>query len=479
MSLSVDPVPVLVADDPRIDLDVHPYYLVERSAGEVIYRDYPSDSFGGGTININTQISDRRTVVSSKVFVKTKFSVVATANGIAAAFTAGSQDILLQTSNSHISPRFSPLISSCTNCVLGLNGKQFGQPVGRYFTPLMKYCSTTDEVTQDFSTFPSHQDILQEPYSFITPTGVAMIARTSSDTSLLSAIGNGYEDGEPYTPSARLGWFQSVANVKAGATATSCTFEYESEEIIPISPLVWGHKEVKGISGIDTLNLYLNYDSGLLNNSMIYSSRGLNTNQSDSATISFAVTITECSAEFIYFSPRVNVEIPPVLRYRFNNIQHIPKDIPGNIAAYPLSNKSTSVSLTQVSDAITLQGMPKRMYVFIRRQQSTVSQFTLDTYARITKINLQIGNRAGILAEATPQSLYRMAVKNGYQGTWDQWYNVCGSVLCIDFAQDIPLGLLEAPGTLSKQNMQFTVTFNNLYFRQRKTTFYHSKTVDF
>jgi hypothetical protein len=481
MSLSVAPVPVLVTDDPRVDLNVSPYYLVERSAGEIIYRNYEADSFSGGTINITTNISDRRTVVASKVHLKVKFRVTATAavsgGNAYEPFTAGNFDIITQTQNSQVCPRFSPFMSACTNCIVNINGKQMSQPVGRYFTPLMKY-STIDENTYDFSTFPSHQDTFQEFYTYVVPVAGNPLANVdSNDATLYSAIGAGYVDSDPYVPSARLGWFQNVARVvqtptnpPADPTVTVCAFEYETEEIVPVSPLIWGHREIKGLSGIDTLNLYLNYDQRLLNASM--NATGQNTaaanNQRDRASMSFNVEIIGASAEFIYFSPRPNVEVPEVLRYRYDTFQHQPKNIPAsaeNSGPYSLAIKNGAVGNSQfTSDAITLQGMPKRMYIFIKRQYNDINQYTPDTYARITNINLQLGNKPGILAEAQPQVLYRMAVKNGYKGTWDNWFNTQGSVVCLDFSEDIPLGTLDAPGTLSKMNMQYTVRYDNLYY---------------
>jgi hypothetical protein len=467
MSLSVAPVPVLTTDDPRIDLNVEPFYLVERGAGEVIYRDYAADSFSGGTININTQISDRRTVVDSKVLLKTKFTVVATAS--AAIFSAGAPatapGIGGRIAQGRIAPRYSPLMSSCTNAVLNLNGKQFSQPIARYNTPLMKYCTSNDEAAYDFSTFPSYQDVLSEFYSYAeTPAYAGGVPQPTNDQ-FLSAMGSN-ADCDPYSASKRMGWLQNVAIQSEDATTTVLTFTFETEEILPLSPLIWGHKQVKGLSGLDTLSIYLNYDSGLLNKALQYSPIGTAANTFTS--IAFNVSISACSAEFIYFSPRANMEIPPVLRYRYNNIQYVSKNIPtGSLTGANFYNQYSKVGPTFTdftSDSITLQGLPKRMYVFVKRQQQLINSATPDTYARITKINLMLGNKPGILAEATPQALYRMSVKNGYQGSWDNWYNNCGSVICIDFAQDIPLGLLDAPGTLSKMNLQFSVSGTSLYY---------------
>lgn len=474
MSLSVAPVPVLTTDDPRIDLNVEPFYLVERGAGEIIYRDYPADSFTGGTININTQISDRRTVVDSKILLRTTFRVEATAS--AATFTAGAPDTALgvagRIAQGRIAPRYSPLMSACTNAVLNIDGKQFSQPIERYNTPLMKYCTSNDEAAYDFSTFPSYQDVLSEFYAYAENPAYSGVVPQPSNEQFVSAMGSN-ADCDPYSASRRMGWLQNVAkqvNFDNNITCdtTRFAFTFETEEILPLSPLIWGHKQVKGISGIGTLGIYLNYDSDLLNKSLQYAPIGSGNNTF--TKIEFKVSITACSAEFIYFSPRANVEIPPVLRYRYNNIQYVPKNIPAGTldvattAFYNQNSKAGPTFKNFTSDSITLQGLPKRMYVFVKRQQQLISSQTPDTYARITNINIMLGNKPGILAEATPQALYRMSVKNGYQGSWDNWYNNCGSVICIDFAQDIPLGLLDAPGTLSKMNLQYSVDGTSLYY---------------
>lgn len=463
MSLSNDPVPVIVCDDPRIDLNPHPYYLVERGASDIIYRDYQSDGFvNAGTVNIQTQLSDRRTVVSSKVYLKNRFDVTITASA-AGAFTGF--DLIRVLNETSACPRFSPLMSCATTCALNLNGKQFNQPINRYFAALMKYCVSTNEAAYDFSTFPSRQDTYPETFAFQAAPTAANI--DSTKTSSLSPIGtistDVLSDGDPYEASRRAPWLANVAfNFVLDGTNTIATFSFFDEEILPLSPLIWGNKEVKGLSGLDTLEIYLTYAQTQLNNAiMVCPTKG-----APAVTYTTAVALSACSAEFIWFSPRANIEIPPVLRYRYNYIQHQPSSIDTIAAGSARYNPITKVGATgsSTSNSITLQGMPKRIYIFIRRRQQDQTNTCGDTYARIDNLNMQIGNRSGIFAEATPQALYRMAVKNGYQGSWDLWYNVCGSVLCVDFAQDIPLNLNEAPGTLSKLNLQYTVQYTNLYY---------------
>lgn len=465
MSLSQSPVPVLSTIDPRVDMNTDPYFLVEKGAGEVLYRDFPADSFSGGSIQVNTTISDVRTVVSSKIFIKPTFKVTITSAGLFTAAGGGTQGNLKAALNAAtVCPRFAPLSYATNNATIYLNSKSFNCEVGQYNTALMKYCTPLSTSAYDYSLFPSQQDAYPEPHDYVLAADgslvVATIAGTTTSASLRSPFGIN-QDTAYGLPSKRGAWLQENAVLTKAITADELEFEYQTTEPIPISPLAWGHKEVKGISGINTLKLWIQYDSSKLAKTILC---GANVADAD---IVIKVEISKCSAEFIYMTPRATMTVPPVLRYRYNNIYVLEKDL--DTAAVPYNpNRKTGVMSTYRSNTITLSGMPKRMYLFIKRQDNnragSESIRTCDSYARIENVNITLGSRGGILAEASPQALYNMSVKNGYCDSWDSWYNQNGSVVCIDFAQDVPLGLLDAPGTLTKQNIQVDIKYTSLFY---------------
>ena len=70
-------------------------------------------------------------------------------------------------------------------------------------------------------------------------------------------------------------------------------------------------------------------------------------------------------------------------------------------------------------------------------------------------------NNAGLLSSASAYDLYRIAVNNGCEMSWEQWSQYTGSVLALDFGKDIQLGDLEAPGKLMTSQLQIDVTFVN------------------
>jgi hypothetical protein len=112
------------------------------------------------------------------------------------------------------------------------------------------------------------------------------------------------------------------------------------------------------------------------------------------------------------------------------------------------------------------------MYVLARRTNAYRTPSTSDTYARMNSISVNWNNRSGLLSGADPPALYKMCIKNGCNLNWDQWYSYVGSVLCIDFGDDIGLNDLEAPGLLGTYQLQIQANFTNVSLNPVNYTMY-------
>jgi len=66
-------------------------------------------------------------------------------------------------------------------------------------------------------------------------------------------------------------------------------------------------------------------------------------------------------------------------------------------------------------------------------------------------------DRVGLFSTFDEYGLYRMSVKNGYQGSFKRWKYYSGSVLIIDVVQDLCLGPTESPGQNAYSTIQITV----------------------
>lgn len=443
MSLSAVPVPTYLVDDPRIDFDRHASYLVERSGGDVTYRQYKCVSASTSAISFNTLVPSRDTVVASKIYMKIPLSVVITApaGATGGAFISALTGL-----------RFAPITTSCNSIQLEVNGKAISSNTYRYYPALMKFCNTNDEMLNDFSCMPTFMDYYGSYYN----PDVAAGANSAGSLwgSLKDPLGID-QDSDSFHPTPRRGYLTNIATIAdpvVDNSATRFAFTCDLEEIVPISPLFWGHREVKGLVGLDTLNITLQLRDNL---KRIISSTIYDTTNADNLDIAVdSGALLNSLLEFIYIKPRANVVLPRTIHYPYNNIKDYQTQ--GALLGFvpPLN-----VSGENTFNNIQLTGVPKRVYIFAKRQESSETYYTTDTFAFIENISLDLGTRSGLLAECSPQALYRMAVKNGYRGSWDSWFKHTGSVLCIDFGSDVSLDLLDAPGALKQMQMSFRLRY--------------------
>lgn len=458
MSLSAVPVPTYLVDDPRVDFDRHASYLVERSGGDITYRQYKCVSASTSSISFSTLVPSRDTVVSSKVYVNIPLRVTITA-------PAGTSAGKISDATGF---RFAPITTSCNSIQLELNGKAVSSNTYRYYPALMKYCNTNDEMLNDFSCMPTFMDYYG---SYYRDDIAGPNANTGAAWSSLKDPLGIDQDVDNFHPTPRKAYLRNISRIPVNVepvpdapaiptpndTATVFQFNCVLQEILPISPLFWGHREVKGLVGLDTLGVTLQLRDNLTRiiSSRIYNAGAGNVNN---LTIEIDQNVLLGSfLEFIYIKPRANVVLPRVIHYPYNNI----KDYQTQGAILGLRAGQVQSGQTVFSN-IQLTGVPKRVYIFAKRREDSERYYTTDTFARIDKISLDLGTRSGLLAECSSQSLYRMAVKNGYRGSWDSWYKYQGSVLCIDFGSDVSLDLLDAPGALKQMQMSFRLDYTDI-----------------
>jgi len=117
----------------------------------------------------------------------------------------------------------------------------------------------------------------------------------------------------------------------------------------------------------------------------------------------------------------------------------------------------------------------------LARQPDNIQQANCsvtDTFASINNISVQYNARSGLLASCSPQVLYQISKKNGCNLNYTQWlgapvyapgsfnnalrYSPVGSVVCLDLAQDIGLGSLEADNKNTSANLQINVSLSSL-----------------
>jgi hypothetical protein len=131
------------------------------------------------------------------------------------------------------------------------------------------------------------------------------------------------------------------------------------------------------------------------------------------------------------------------------------------------------------SNNITLNTIPRRFYIAVRRRNADRTYLTTDTFGAITAISVNWDNNSGLLSSATQRDLYNMSRKNGLKMTWPQFcgtagnganalnnnqISTVGSIICIEMGSDIGLPDDQAPGQLGRYQLQLRVDGTNPSF---------------
>jgi hypothetical protein len=138
------------------------------------------------------------------------------------------------------------------------------------------------------------------------------------------------------------------------------------------------------------------------------------------------------------------------------------------------------VGATTTSNNIQLNGVPDKLFLFVRNKQSNQTGFDADAYCAITNVSILWNNNSGLLSSATQESLFKMSVEAGCRQSWDAFrgsanaydftltntgdnnVSTTGSVLVLDFAKHIAIGEdFYAPSSLGAFNLQIQITYTN------------------
>ena len=121
-------------------------------------------------------------------------------------------------------------------------------------------------------------------------------------------------------------------------------------------------------------------------------------------------------------------------------------------------------TVTVATQNIQVNVIPSRLYVFVRCSNNTQGMSTPDTFFVLEDggITLQFGNRSGLLSSCSSEQYFYISKANGYQGTWSDFSQYSGSVLCLVPGKDFPLEPDQAPGCLSNIQMQINITCTNV-----------------
>jgi hypothetical protein len=215
------------------------------------------------------------------------------------------------------------------------------------------------------------------------------------------------------------------------------------------------------LSNINTISITLQFVADIFNKLWSSASSGSPDPYVGSSVVVSFPTIPTILYDVLTPDPRSVSRISRDLTYPYTFFQ-------------PYSRNYTMLAgqtMTQVSDPIRLQSIPRSVYIFIRRNFETQRYNQTDTFCAISNVSVSFNNQASLLSTASPLQLYQYAVNNGYNRSFTESQNFTGLVLKLEFAKDIGLPYDLSPNIVCYNTLSVQCTFTNLSTSTEDMTF--------
>lgn len=464
MSLSFQPLQPIEVRDPRTIVSNQRDYAVLKSGSEIFWKQYTTTAVSSSSMQFSCPPPSGNIFVDRKMYIYVPVRLTMTG-------TPPVGQTLLQAGRD--APRAFPLSSAIDVFQATINGKSVSINMADVIHPLLHFNTGRKLKNLDYSMTPCCPD------------------QSQNYGDLVGSIRNpltGYGDSLDESVMGRGAFpFVIVQNpVSTGAQVTAIVDMALCEPIF-LSPFYWGHHNSSAFFNVNSMDFNITFLNQAGNRMWSHDSNG-GTNVITSCTATFGGNVggpTTLSATgtvpymfFKYITPQETQILSPdmAISYPYFDIQRFPTN--------QASNTGISTQ-TYNSNNIQLSSIPRRVYIYVRQQNQDLFNSTqvTDTYFQISNVTIQFQSKSGLLASANMEQLYEMSVKNHCNLSWTQWsggpvqppgtlvvnnpgslsgIGTVGSIICIEFATDIGLPSLDAPGKLSQCMFQVQVNATNL-----------------
>ena len=357
-----------------------------------------SYSTAGIAWNFNTQ--SENVLIDRRIYARCQFQMTFVG-------TAPIGQPLLNTESD--APRFLPLASVTQSLKVTINGSSVESQYADALTGLLRYNLDDHLKEVDLSMSPSAQDKYQR-----------YVAGVGSVRNPLSNYQNSGKD-------TGRGAFQldSIVNPvspDAAITPITAVIRFTVTEPLLLSPMLYRSGDLQsGLIGVRNMAVQFNFASGQL--ARVWSrapSAGV-TLTSVTAAIG-AGTTAPPTLLVNYLTPPLSSQgsIPRQVNYQYYKSETFVNDMNVNLAP--------GASQTFNNNAIQLSTVPKCIYIWASRQNSTKTHLTSDTFFKINSLSLNYLNVSGQFSSMTLQDLYQMCVKNGCELSWIEWSGRTNSI---------------------------------------------------
>lgn len=455
MSVNISPLNLVRVIDPRTDVNAraHREYGVLDGASEITFKTLPSNNFNNSTVSFIANPPNERVYVSRRAWVEMNFELTFTGTCPVGTTLLQAQGLpsapgVSPGATNYDAPRAYPMSQITSSCSVRIGNDNISSNIQGYFRALTRFQNSAINQDSEFSLTPSMLDQFQQ-----------------------------YQDGDGFNRNPLAGYGDNVGQcprggfwgclitanpVSAGAPITA-TVQMRIVEPIYLSPFLFGqHDEQQAFIGIQTLQL--EYVLGGRGNGQV---AGVNKNivgligglwsHSDASPSVFSgaqANLTSAISYWQYLTPDITQPIPRITNYSYFEPNYYPTTNTGPLPA--------GQSITLQTNTIQLKSIPNRVYVWVSQRDQDFNITSSDCYWGMSQVQVSFDNRDALLSNASSYDLYLMALRAGYNGSYLQWSEKCGSVLCLQFGLDVPLLALQAPGLRGNWSFQIQVQCRNL-----------------
>ena len=405
-----------------------------------------SYSTSGVTFSFNTQ--SENVLIDRRIYARCQFQLefIGTA--------PVGQGLLQQETDA---PRFMPLASVTQSLKVTINGSSVETQYADALNGILRYGLDDHCKEIDLSMSPSAQDKYQK-YS----SGVGSVRNPLSN----------YQNSGKDTGRGSF-VMDSISNPRSvdATVPITATVLFTVTEPLLLSPMLYKSQDLQsGLIGVKSMAVQFNFASGQL--SRIWSrspSQGVNIT---SVTPSVGAGTTVPPSLLInYLTPPQSSQgqIPRQVNYQYFKAETFVNDMNVSLAG--------NASQTFTNNAIQLSTVPKCIYIWASRANSSKTHLTTDTFLKVNSLSLNYLNVSGQMSSMTVQDLYQMCAKNGCELSWQEWSGKCmsigssvnspsvvgmvGSVIKIDIS-DLHIPSNIASGMNVNSQLSYTINVENI-----------------
>lgn len=426
--------PVLM-EDPILDVQSVKYQETNIGGQNITYKTENASSYSSSAASFSFYTPNQNTMLSRRILLRMRLRVDLT--------SAGATGNLYKPDK--MGWKQFPISSIINTMQLTLNNSNTTINLADVVHPFSLY-QDEDEIKECFSTTPSMRDYFQK-YSQGTGTNRSPYAKYSDNVA--------YPSRSTFAPVAVL-----VPN-----SSTAYRADYEFVVPLMISPLQFDNMDSnQGLLYVKSVSLNLNFVGNLAQRAW-----GISDELTGNEAPTVSVTLADVPSLLLkYVTPQSGqVKYPERSVYNYANVERF---ISNNNGADVVSGNTFKLT----SDNLQLNSIPHAIMVWAKRDDSTISHTTTDTFFAIEDVSIQFANQSGLLSTATQQDLYNMSKKNGLRCSYPEFkgetidqtgasVGLTGSVLCMKPGYDLPLQQGVVPGTVQTNNFQITVTVKNVH----------------